>query len=465
MKNKDYASKNILSGRQFLGMAVTIAMPIMIQNLISTLVSTADTVMLGYVSQDAMAASSLANQLYTVLWMTLNGLIAGGSVMASQYWGKKDYDTIERILGLAVRFSLAISLIFFVAAFCFPSTVMRLFTSEQAIINEGVRYLRIIAFSYVFVGFSQIYLSIQRSVERVILPTVTYVISLEINVFLNATFIFGLFHMPKLGLVGVAIGTVTARFVECVICLIHSWHSDTIKFRIKYVFEKSGILFRDFMKLSLPSLINDVAWSLAFSMYSVILGHMGSDVVAANAIANMVLNMGAIVSRGFANATTVIVGKTIGENNMEAAKVYARRMVVLTAFFCILGGGIMIGIRPLIMGIYTGKLTDSAIKYLSAMLIMQSYHLLGEGLNTCWICGCFRGGGDAKTGMIIDCLSMWLVAVPLMAIAAFVLKLPVEGVYFVMCLDEFEKMIPVYIHYRKYNWLTNITRDRDELAH
>lgn len=464
MKNMGNVSENILDRRQFLKIATTIALPIMIQNLISTLVNTVDTVMLGYVSQDAMAASSLAGQVYTVLWMTLNGLIAGGCVMASQYWGKKDYDTIERVMGLAVRFSLVLSLIFFVVAFCFPDVVMRLFTDEEAIITEGVRYLKIIAFSYVFLGFSQIYLSIQRSVERVVLPTVTYIVSLAVNVLLNATFIFGLFNMPKLGLVGVAIGTVTARFVECVICVIHSMYNDTIKFRIKYVFAKAGILLGDFMKLSIPSLINDVAWSLAFSMYSVILGHLGSDAVVANSVANMALNIGAIATRGFANATTVIVGKTLGENNIEAAKVYARRMVRITVLFCVIGGGIIIGIRPLVMSLYTGKLTETAIKYLGAMLIMQSYHLLGEGLNTCWICGCFRGGGDAKTGMLIDCLSMWLVAVPLMEIAAFVFKLPVEAVYFVMCLDEFEKMIPVYIHYRKYNWLTNITREKEELG-
>ena len=172
MKNNNNTSENVVNRRQFLKMATIIAMPIMIQNLISTLVSTADTVMLGYVSQDAMAASSLANQVYTVLWMTLNGLIAGGSVIASQYWGKKDYDTIERVLGLAVRFSLVISILFFVIAFFFSDNVMRLFTSEEIIISEGSRYLKIIAFSYVFTGFSQIYLSIQRSVERVILPTV-----------------------------------------------------------------------------------------------------------------------------------------------------------------------------------------------------------------------------------------------------------------------------------------------------
>ena len=455
---------NLILGRKdFFKMASTIALPIVVQNLIATLVGTADTIMLGYVSQDAMSASSLANQVFTLLWMTYNGLIAGGSVLVAQYWGKKDYETIDKVLALAIRFVFLFATIFFIAGFVFPRQVMMLFTEEEAIITEGVQYLRITSFSAYFFGFSQIYLAVQRSVERVVMPTVTYVTSLAINVAINATFIFGLFGAPKLGLVGVAIGTVTARVVECLICAIHSLHNDMVKFRFRYLFIPTGILLKDFVKLSLPSLINDVVWGLAFSMYSVILGHMGSDAVAANAVALIALDIGAIVSRGFSNATTVVVGKELGQNKIQTAKIYARRMVWLTVLFCILGGAVIIGIRPLLISIYTGKLTEKALGYLSVMLLMQSYHLLGEGLNTCWICGCFRGGGDAKFGMITDCISMWLVAVPLMAAAAFIFKLPVEWVYFVMCLDEFEKMLPVYIHYKKFNWLKNITREKHEL--
>ena len=464
-KNREMQEQEEVVGlKSFIGVASTIAMPIIIQNLIHTLVGTADTIMLGYVSQDAMAASSLANQILTVLWMTLNGLITGGCVMAAQYWGKKDYHTIERVMGLAVRFSMIISIIFFAVVFFFPEMVMSLFINDANVITEGIRYLKIVGFSYLFMGFSQVYMSIQRSIERVILPSVTSTVSLVINVFINAVFIFGLFGLPKLGLVGVAIGTVTARFVEFIICAIHAICHETATFRIRYVFAKSGILMKDFLKLSFPSLINDVAWSLAFSTYSVILGRLGSDAVAANAVALVVLDIGAIVSRGFSNATTVIVGKELGQSKIHTAKVYARRMVWITVVCCIFGGAIIIGLRPLILSIYADKLSATAIKYLGAMLLMQSYHLMGEGLNTCWICGCFRGGGDAKFGMIVDTIMMWGVAVPVMAIAAFVLKLPVEWVYFAMCLDEFEKMLPTYIHYKKFNWLKNITRDEAELA-
>lgn len=456
-------TQTILGRKAFFKMAVTIAMPIMVQNLISTLVGSADTIMLGYVSQNAMAASSLANQLQLILSMAFFGLTAGASVLTAQYWGKKDYTTIERVMGLAMRIAMSIVLLFFVAAFCFPSAVMRCFTTEKPIIEEGSRYLRIISFSYLFMGFSQIYLAVQRSIERVLLPTVTYVVSLTLNVAINAIFIFGLFGLPRLGLVGVALGTVTARFVECIICIVHSMRSKIVRFRLRYLFAKAGVLVKDFLKLSIPSLINDVAWSTAFSMFSVIIGHLGSDAVAANAVAIMALNIGAVVTRGFANATTIIIGKTLGENHIAGAKIYARRMVWLTSIFGLLGGLVIIGIRPIILSLYADKLTETALSYLSAMLYMQSYHLWGEGMNTCWICGCFRGGGDSRFGMILDTTFMWCVAVPLMALAAFVLKLPVTGVYFVMCLDEFEKMLPCYLHYRRFSWLKNITRDQSEL--
>lgn len=448
---------------EFFKMAFSIALPIMVQNLIGTLIGTADTVMLGFVSQDAMAASSLANQVYTVFWLAVNGMAAGGCVLASQYWGKGDTDTIDRVIAITMRFNLAISVLFFVASMFFPGTVMRIFTSEQAIIDEGIKYLRIISCGFLLCGFTLTYTSLQRSVERIKMPSITYIVGLVVNVFLNATFIFGLFGAPKLGLSGVALGTLIAEFVQFVICVCHSAKVKTVKFRVKYLFAKTGVLMRDFLKISMPAFINDVVWSLAFSMYSVILGHLGSDAVAANSIANTALDIGAIASRGYSNATAIIVGKALGENEIELAKTYGKWMVRLTLLFALLGGGVMLLLKPAVIGIYSGKLTDTALRYAGLMLMMQAYHIIGEGLNTCWICGCFRGGGDTKFGMITDCLCMWLVAVPLVAIAAFVIKLPVEWVYFVLCLDEFEKMLPVYLHYRKFTWAKNITRESSEL--
>ena len=452
-----------LDKKQFLLYAIQLAFPIMIQNLISTLVNSADTIMLGYVSQTAMAASSLANQYTFVLFCFYYGLSAGTSVLCAQYWGKGDKQTVERILGLASRVVILISLIFFSISFFFPGAIMRLFTSSPETIHEGIRYLRVLSFSFIFMGFSQIFVSALRSVGKVVFPSVIYVVSLLVNVLLNATFIFGLFGLPKLGVIGVALGTVSARVVEAVMCIVYSAVSRDVKIKLENLFRPSGVLFKDFIKISAPAVINDLVWGLAASTFTAILGHIGDDMVAANAVAVMVVNMGAIVCRGFANATTIIVSQTLGENRMEDAKVYAGRMLRLTFVVSLLGCGVILAIRPLMLRFYSDKLTPTALSYLGILMIMTTWRLVGEAVNTCLICGCFRGGGDSKFGMILDIIFMWGVAVPLMAVAAYVLKLPPIWVYFVMTLDELEKMPFIFIHYFKHKWMKNITRDQKEL--
>ena len=448
----------LLSRSDFNKWALRLAVPIMIQNLISTLVSSADTVMLGYVSQTAMSASSLANQFFFILECIYYGLVTGTSVLVSQYWGRKDTVSIEKIMGIAVRISLAVSVLFTLVTTFFARPVMMFFTESPETVELGTQYLRIIGISFVFMAFSQIYLSSLRSIEKVVFPSVTYAVSLCVNVFLNATFIFGLFGMPKMGVIGVAIGTVTARVVEALMCVIHSLCSREIRFRVRYIFTREKLLTGDFFKVSLPAIGNDLIWSLAASMFAVIMGHMGDDMVAANSVAQMVVNIGAIACRGFANATTIVVGKTIGEDNLEATKVYSKRMLLLTIAVSLAGCVVILALRPFIVNFYSDKLTETATEYLGYMMIMTTWRLVGEGINTCLICGCFRGGGDTKFGMIMDTVFMWGVALPLMAAAAYIFKLPAMWVYFVMCLDEFEKMPVVFAHYKKYNWMKNITR-------
>lgn len=449
----------MLNKKDFLKHALSLAMPIMVQNLINTLVNTADTVMLGYVGQEAMSASSLANQFTFVLFCFYYGLATGTSVLCAQYWGKGDTKTIERVIGLASRLSIVISVIFFAVGFFAPEFIMKLFTNSPDTIALGAQYLKLISISYIFMGLSQVYTSALRSVGKVILPSVTYVVSLCVNVFFNATFIFGLFGAPKLGVVGVAMGTIIARVVELLICMVYSVTKSNIKFRIKHLFSKTGVLLTDFMKISVPAMGNDVVWSLATSVFASILGHIGDDMVAANTVAIMVVNVGAIATRGFANATTIVVSNALGENNIEAAKEYGRRMLWLTFIVSIIGCGIIMLLRPFMLVYYADKLTETAVTYLGSILIMTTWRLVGEGLNTCWICGCFRGGGDSKFGLIMDTVFMWFVAVPLMAIAAYVIKVPPIWVYFVMSLDEFYKMPVVWRHYKKFKWLQNITRE------
>lgn len=455
--------KERLDRKQFLLYALKLAFPIMIQNLISTLVNSADTVMLGYVSQTAMAASSLANQYTFVLFCFYYGLGIGTSVLCAQYFGKGDKQTVERIIGLAARVAILISLLFFVFSFFAPEAIMKIFTDSPQTIKEGAAYLKVLSFSFVFMGFSQVFVSALRSVGKIVFPSALYVVSLLVNVMMNAAFIFGLFGLPRLGVVGVALGTVSARAVEVILCFVYSAAGKDIKFRLKNLFRRSGVLFKDFLKISAPSVVNDLMWGMAATTCTAILGHIGDDMVAANAVAVMVVNMGAIVCRGFSNATTIIVSQTLGENRMEDTRVYAKRILWLTVIVSLLGCCVILAIRPFMVQFYRDKLTETAIYYLGIIMIMTTWRLVGEGINTCLICGCFRGGGDAKFGMVVDTVFMWGVSVPLMAIAAYVLKLPPVWVYFVMTLDEFEKMPVVFAHYFKFKWMKNITRDQKEL--
>ena len=172
-------------------------------------------------------------------------------------------------------------------------------------------------------------------------------------------------------------------------------------------------------------------------------------------------NIGAIACRGFANATTIIISQELGKNHIDTAREYGKRMLRITVIVSLIGCAVILAIRPLILDFYRDKLTETAIYYLGVFIIMTTWRLVGEGINTCLICGCFRGGGDSRFGMIVDSIFMWLVAVPLTFLAAYVFKLPPIWVYFVMSLDELEKMPVVFIHYFRRKWLTNITRDFD----
>lgn len=435
----------------------------MIQNLINTLVNTADTVMLGYVGQTSMAASSLANQYTFVLFCIYFGMATATSVLCAQYWGKGDHKTIERVIGLSTRVSVLISIVFTVVSCVFPEMIMRMFSNSPDTIAIGAQYLKILSFSFLFMSVSQVYLSAIRSIGKVVFPSVVAMVSLCVNIVLNATFIFGLFGLPKLGVSGVALGTVISRMVEMILCIVYSFRSE-IKIRMKYIVAKAGVLAQDFMKICLPSIGNDLVWSLATTVFTIILGHMGDDIVAANAVAVMVVDIGAIAMRGFANATTIVVGQALGANQIEQTKTYSKKLILLTAYVGAVGCIVIVALRPLIMSFYADKLTEQAVAYLGVMMYMTTYRMVGEGVNTCLVCGCFRGGGDTKYGLIMDTIMMWCVSIPLMVIAAYVLKLPPIWVYFVMTLDEMEKMPIIFIHFGKYKWMKNITRDGAELG-
>lgn len=265
-----------------------LAIPIIIQNLLSAAVNSSDVIMLNYVGQSAISAVSLAANYSNILFMVYYGLGTGASLLCAQYFGKKNMQAIHAVEGIALRFSLAISALVALAAFTIPQRMLLLFTSDQELIAIGSSYIRIMGITYLCWGVTEIYLAILRSIGRVTISMALNMLAFGLNILLNAVFIFGLFGAPKLGVTGVAIATASSRLIQLIACVIVSLLSKDVKLNPIYMFIRSKTLLNDFIHLSLPALGNDLSWSVAFSMYSVILGHLGTEAVAANSLVTVV---------------------------------------------------------------------------------------------------------------------------------------------------------------------------------
>lgn len=434
-----------------------LAIPIIIQNLLSAAVNSSDVIMLNYVGQSAISAVSLAANYSNILFMVYYGLGTGASLLCAQYFGKKNMQAIHAVEGIALRFSFEISALVALAAFTMPQRMLLLFTSDQELIAIGSSYIRIMGITYLCWGVTEIYLAILRSIGRVTISMTLNMLAFGLNILLNAMFIFGLFGAPKLGVTGVAIATASSRLIQLVACVIVSLLSKDVKLNPAYMFIRSKTLLNDFIHLSLPALGNDLSWSVAFSMYSVILGHLGTEAVAANSLVTVVRNVGSVFCFAIASAGTILLGRVMGQEELEKSKSYASRMLKMTVVAGAVGGVIVLAVTPFVLRF--ASLNDTAMHYLKYMLLINSYYIMGSAVNTALIAGVFRAGGDTKFGLICDTIDMWVYAVPLGFFAAFVLKLPVLWVYFLLCTDEFVKWPWVIRHYRKREWAKNITRE------
>ena len=434
-----------------------LALPIMIQNLFSAAISSVDVLMLNSVGQSAISSVSLAVQYSNILFSVYYGLGTGATMLCAQYWGKGDLRAIEKVEGIALRFSVLISSLFAFPAMLVPELMMKVFTNDPELIGLGAEYLRIVSISYLCWSVSDIYLSVLRSIERVKTSTALNVGALLLNIVLNAVFVLGLFGSPKMGVRGVALATTISRLTQLVACFLVSAASKDIKIHLGNMFRKGGVLMQDFIRLSLPALGNDIVWGVGFSMYSVIMGHMGTDMVAANSISAVVRNFGCVMCFGIASASGIYVGKEIGAGHLKDAEtggVLSLRLTVAAGAL----GGLLVGLAtPLILRF--ASVSDTAAGYLKIMLLINTYYIMGAAVNTTLIAGLFRAGGDSRFGLICDTIDMWVYAVPLGFLAAFVFKLPPMVVYFLLCTDEFVKWPWVLSHYRSKKWLNNITRE------
>lgn len=437
---------------------IALVVPMALQNLINVGVTAADVIMLGAVGEDALSGASLAGQVQYIMTLFLFGLTSGATVLTAQYWGKGDKDAIEKILGIAVKTAVFVTALFTAAALAAPGLLLRIFTSDPVVIAEGIKYLRIVAFTYVMIGITQAYLYIMRSVERVIVATVVYLLSLICNIIMNSIFIFGLFGLPAMGVSGAALGTLCARILEVVLVAGYArFFNKDIKLRLRYVIHTDKVLFGDFMKYALPVVINEVMWGLGTAANTAILGHMGSPVVAANSVAQVARQLATVVSFGLSSAAAIYLGKTIGEKKMEHARAYAKRFIGLSLIMGVLGGAVILIASPVASAFLS--LSAEAKDYLRIMFFVMSYFVIGQALNTTMVVGIFRSGGDTRFGLILDVSTMWCCSILLGFLAAFVFKLSVPVVYMILMSDEIIKIPITSWRYRSCKWLRDVTRD------
>lgn len=437
----------------------TLLIPLVIQNLLSAAVSSSDVVMLNYVSQSSISAVSLAANYASVINMVFYGLGTGATLLCAQYYGKRDFQAIQVVEGIALRYSVMLTLIVSMLAFTVPQSMMRLFTEDAELIAIGADYLRIMGITYLCWGILEIYMAVLRSIGRVTVCMVLNVITFLLNILLNAVFIFGLLGAPRLGATGVAIATASSRVVELIGCFVVSAFSKDVKLNLGYMFRRNKLLSTDFIRLAMPALGNDLSWGLAFSMYSVILGHLGNDAVAANSMVVVVRNLSSTFCFAVASAGGILLGNVMGEGKLDKAKEYASQVMKMTVISGFVGSVILIVCMPLVLRFAVTSLSPTAMGYLKVMLWINTYYIMGGAVNTSLIAGVFRAGGDTQFGLICDTIDMWCYAVPLGFFAAFVLKLPVLWVYFLLCTDEFVKWPWVIRHYRSGKWAKNITRE------
>lgn len=432
---------------------VRLALPIALQQFMTALVGACDAIMLGKLSQDAMSAVSLATQVTFVFNLFMFAFMAGENMFVAQYYGKGDYTGISQVFSLVTKICGCIAVVFLAGTLFFPEQLMRILTNEETLIVLGSEYLRVIGISYVFSGIAQIFLAIMKNCGAVNMSTLINGVMVILNIALNAVFIFGLSGFPKMGIKGAALATVLATVVQFlwsvgyVLCRIRA-----VKFSLRSCEKK---LFGRFWQKTVLLLINNLAWGIGFSMYSVIMGHLGTDAVAANGIANISKNLVVCFCLGLGNAGSIIVGNRLGADRLQEAKEVGETLTKTAIIAGIVSGLVLIALSPFITKMV--DLTPTARGYLQKMLLISSYYIAGKSVNCMTIGGIFAAGGDSKFGMLCDSVTLWCIIVPLGCICAFILKLPVMVVYFVLNLDEIIKLPVVYKHYKKYKWIKNLT--------
>lgn len=439
-------------------------LPMILQNLVTNFMALADSFMVGALGETELAAVTMANSVFYVLSLIIFGIQSGTGVLVAQYYGKGRLDAINRIMGMGYYVSLGLTALIALLAFFFPMQLMQLVTNNPDLWEPGAEYARIVGFSYVCMAFSGVYIAVQRSMENPGLGAILLTVSGALNILLNYMFIFGKWGAPAMGCAGAAVATLLSRVFEVLVVTGCFFRSKRLPVKPGLMLRPGRIIAGDFIKYSLPVVLNEGMWSLAMSLYSIIMGHMpnSTPILAAYTIAGNIDRMAAVALFAAGNATAVIIGRDIGCGDTK--EIYGKGVAL--NFVCFVTGiismGILLTIRATLLDGFIFPLMDisaEAGELAKMMLAFIAVVMPLRSLNLCNIVGVFRGGGDVRYGLICDIGPLYCVCLPAAALCGLVFGLDITAVYVCICLDDFCKVFLCLPRLRSGKWINSVTRE------
>lgn len=453
----------MVKDKQFYKSLLLIAIPVALQNLLTFAVNTLDMVMIGSLGDVTYAAVAQANYVSTYMMTIVRGLINGATILISQYWGKNDIKRIKSIFGIGMKMSIFVSLIVTVLIMVMPGKIMGITCSDQAIIDEGVRYLGIVAFSYIIYAVSQSLVAMFRCVELVRIGLISSIVALFVNAFGNYVLIFGKFGIEPMGIEGAAIATLASRVIECLIIVIYAAFIDKrLKIKIKELIPNDWLLWKDYFKHGLPVSSGEILWGFVGLLKGVIIGRLVTEAITANSIAENVLQLATAFIGGLSGASAVLIGKTVGAGEYDKTRQYAKTLQILFFAFGLVAATMTYFIRDPMIRLYTlfgDGISDTTRAYAMEFLLYGAITIWATSYAASCFVGINRGSGDGRFVVIVDMICGWLIVLPLMFLA---LKAgwPAPIVFLMSRIDQFLKVFIAFIRLNfTKGWICNVTRD------
>ena len=456
-------NKLIAKDKSFYKTVAIVAVPIAAQSLITVGVNMMDTIMVGRVGETALSAVSLANTFINIYHILCMGLSMGASVLVARYFGMKNQLDMKKSVAIMLRLTIAIAALFALFTLIAPETVMRIYTSEEPIIEKGVEYLKWSVVTYFLLGLSLTTTIVLRAVGKAKIPLITSIAAFFINIGANYAFIFGKLGMPEMGVAGAAVGTLIARLFEfAVICGYLFSKDEVIGFRIKDLFIRTRDLLKEYIRISIPVLISDGILALGNNSVAMVIGRIGGEFVAANAVTAVVQQLSSVLTQGFSQAGAIIIGKTLGESTREKAQEQGYAFLGVGFLLGLFSAAVIMGISGPIIRSY--HLSENTAAIAAQLMEAISIIMLFQATNSIMTKGVLRGGGDTKVLMIADNLFLWVASLPLGILAGLVLHLPAFWIYFFLKIDQVLKAVWCVIRLRSGKWIKKIRTSREVSA-